>query len=83
MQQRWVSTRHRDQCVSLELGTAAVACRVKPVDLQHGIRRCTADFVLLVEKGTQWNRLSEDKFWRRYNCVLLTGNGQPPRGVRA
>jgi len=47
-----------------------------------GIRRCTADFVLLVEKGTQWNRLSEDKFWKRYNCVLLTGNGQPPRGVR-
>ena len=44
--------------------------------------QCTADFVLLVEKGTQWNRLSEDKFWRRYNCVLLTGNGQPPRGVR-
>src|SRR5713101_688166 len=36
----------------------------------------------IVEKGTQWNRLSEDKFWRRYNCVLLTGNGQPPRGVR-
>ena len=26
--------------------------------------------------------MSEDKFWRRYNCVLLTGNGQPPRGVR-
>jgi len=23
------------------------------------IRRCTADFILLVEKGTQWNRLSE------------------------
>ena len=46
------------------------------------ISRCTADFVLLVEKGTQWNRLSEDKFWRRYNCILLTGNGQPPRGVR-
>jgi DNA topoisomerase-6 subunit A len=28
------------------------------------------------------NRLSEDKFWRRYNCVLLTANGQLPRGVR-
>jgi DNA topoisomerase-6 subunit A len=53
---------------------------VEPEYLQ--IRQCTADFVLLVEKGTQWNRLSEDKFWRRYNCVLLTGNGQPPRGVR-
>ncbi|MFA6030218.1 MAG: DNA topoisomerase IV subunit A [Elusimicrobiota bacterium] len=46
------------------------------------IRKCTADFVLLVEKGTQWNRLAEDKFWKKYNCILLTGNGQPPRGVR-
>ncbi|HEY3227464.1 MAG TPA: DNA topoisomerase IV subunit A [Planctomycetota bacterium] len=46
------------------------------------IRKCTADFVLLVEKATQFNRLSEDKFWKRHNCVLLTGNGQPPRGVR-
>ncbi|MBI2932164.1 MAG: DNA topoisomerase IV subunit A [Planctomycetes bacterium] len=46
------------------------------------IKRCGADFVLLVEKATQFNRLSEDKFWKRHNCVLLTGNGQPPRGVR-
>ena len=46
------------------------------------IRKCTADFVLLVEKATQFNRLSEDKFWKRHNCVLVTGNGQPPRGVR-
>ncbi len=46
------------------------------------IRKCSADFVLLVEKGTQWNRLAEDRFWKKYNCVLLTGNGQPPRGVR-
>ncbi|MBI3097312.1 MAG: DNA topoisomerase IV subunit A [Planctomycetes bacterium] len=46
------------------------------------IRKCAADFVLLVEKATQFNRLSEDKFWKRHNCVLVTGNGQPPRGVR-
>ena len=46
------------------------------------IKKCTADFILLVEKGTQWNRMAEDKFWRKYNCILLTGNGQPPRGVR-
>jgi DNA topoisomerase VI subunit A len=46
------------------------------------IKKCTADFVLLVEKATQFNRLSEDKFWKRHNCVLITGNGQPPRGVR-
>jgi DNA topoisomerase-6 subunit A len=46
------------------------------------IKKVSADFVLLIEKGTQFNRLSEDKFWRKHNCILLTGNGQPPRGVR-
>jgi DNA topoisomerase-6 subunit A len=46
------------------------------------IKKCSADFVLLIEKSTQFNRLSEDKFWKKHNCILLTGNGQPPRGVR-
>ena len=67
-------------CARLGKGGYSVPSIVEPEYIQ--IRRCTADFVLLVEKGTQWIRLSEDKFWRRYNCVLLTGNGQPPRGVR-
>ena len=46
------------------------------------IRKCDADFILLIEKATQFNRLSEDKFWKKHNCILVTGNGQPPRGVR-
>src|SRR5437763_5657785 len=70
----------RVDCARLGKGGYSVPSIVEPEYVQ--IRRCTADFDLLVEKGTQWNRLSEDKFWRRYNCVLLTGNGQPPRGVR-
>ena len=70
----------RVDCAKLGKGGYSVPSIVEPEYLE--IRRCTADFVLLVEKGTQWNRLSEDKFWRRYNCMLLTGNGQPPRGVR-
>jgi DNA topoisomerase-6 subunit A len=70
----------RVDCAKRGKGGYSVPSIVEPEYVE--IRRCTADFVLLVEKGTQWNRLSEDKFWRRYNCVLLTGNGQPPRGVR-
>jgi DNA topoisomerase-6 subunit A len=70
----------RVACARLGKGGYSVPSIVEPEYIE--ILRCTADFVLLVEKGTQWNRLSEDKFWRRYNCVLLTGNGQPPRGVR-
>jgi len=70
----------RVDCAKLGKGGYSVPSIVEPEYVQ--IKKCTADFVLLVEKGTQWNRLSEDKFWRRYNCFLLTGNGQPPRGVR-
>lgn len=53
---------------------------VEPGELD--IKKCDADFVLLIEKGTQFSRLSEDRFWQKHNCILLTGNGQPPRGVR-
>jgi DNA topoisomerase-6 subunit A len=51
-------------------------------DPGFGLKKCSADFVLLIEKSTQFNRLSEDKFWKKHNCILVTGNGQPPRGVR-
>src|SRR4029453_3439072 len=41
-------------CARLGKGGYSVPSIVEPEYLQ--IRRCTADFVLLVEKGTQWNR---------------------------
>src|SRR5437588_4820562 len=45
-------------------------------------KKHTAKFVLHVEKDTVWRRFNEDKFWRKYNCILTHGGGQPPRGVR-
>jgi DNA topoisomerase-6 subunit A len=54
----------RVDCARLGKGGYSVPSIVEPEYIE--IRRCTADFVLLVEN----------------NCVLLTGNGQPPRGVR-
>src|SRR5437773_9305167 len=70
----------RVDCARLGKGGYSVPSIVEPEYLQ--IKKCTADFVLLVEKGTQWNRLSEAKFWRTHKCVRLAGNGPPPRGVR-
>jgi DNA topoisomerase-6 subunit A len=67
-------------CSKVGKGGYGIPSIVEPSEIR--IKKCTADFLLLVEKGTQWNRLAEDKFWRRHNCILLTGNGQPPRGVR-
>jgi len=45
-------------------------------------KKCTAQFVLHVEKGTVWQRFNEDKFWKKHQCILTHGQGQPPRGVR-
>jgi DNA topoisomerase-6 subunit A len=41
-----------------------------------------AEYILLVEKEAVWNRLNEDKFWKKNKCILITGNGQATRGVR-
>ncbi len=41
-----------------------------------------AKFILLAEKHAVWQRLNEDKFWKKNPCVLLHGNGMAPRGVR-
>ncbi len=45
-------------------------------------KKCDARFVLLVEKGAVWRRFNEDKFWKKQKCILVHGQGQPPRGVR-
>ncbi|MBI4570101.1 MAG: DNA topoisomerase IV subunit A [Planctomycetes bacterium] len=43
---------------------------------------CQAKFILLVEKGTVWSLLNRQKFWDHHQCMLVHGNGMPPRGVR-
>ena len=45
-------------------------------------KSCDAKFILHVEKDTVWRRFNEDKFWRKHQCLLTHGGGQPPRGVR-
>jgi DNA topoisomerase VI subunit A len=45
-------------------------------------KKCTADYILFVEKYAVWQRFNEDKFWAKQNCILAHGGGQPPRGVR-
>src|SRR5207245_8457662 len=59
----------RGDCARLGKGGYSVPSIVEPESLE--IRQCNADFLLLVEKGTQWNRLSEHQFRRAHNCALL------------
>src|SRR5579871_1547985 len=67
-------------CARMGSGGYSIPSIVEPEIVQF--RKCNAKFILHVEKGTVWRRFNEDKFWRKYNCILTHGGGQPPRGVR-
>ncbi|MBU0898861.1 MAG: DNA topoisomerase IV subunit A [Nanoarchaeota archaeon] len=45
-------------------------------------KKCDAEYVLMVEKDAVWQRLNQDKFWQKQNCLIITGKGQPARGTR-
>ena len=67
-------------CSRMGSGGYGVPSIVEPDVIQF--KKCNARFVLHVEKDTVWQRFNEDKFWRKYHCILTHGAGQPPRGVR-
>ncbi len=55
-----------------------------PSDVDNGMEftKIDADYVLVVEKDALWQRLNEDKFWEKENCILITPKGQASRGCR-
>jgi DNA topoisomerase VI subunit A len=67
-------------CSRMGSGGYSVPSIVEPEIVQF--KKSTAKFILHVEKDTVWRRFNEDKFWRKHNCILIHGGGQPPRGVR-
>src|SRR3954454_5728279 len=67
-------------CSRMGSGGYSIPSIVEPEVVQ--VKKNTAKFVLHVEKDTVWRRFNEDKFWRKHNCILTHGGGQPPRGVR-
>ena len=67
-------------CSRMGSGGYGIPSIVEPDRLRF--KKCDAKFVLHVEKGTVWGRFNEDKFWKKHNCLLTHGGGQPSRGVR-
>ncbi|BAI61231.1 type II DNA topoisomerase VI subunit A [Methanocella paludicola SANAE] len=65
-----------------KMGSAGGA--VPPIvedDFFH-IKEMSADYILVVEKYAVWNLLNQEKYWKKNNCLLLTGKGQPARAER-
>ncbi|MCD6279580.1 DNA topoisomerase IV subunit A [Candidatus Micrarchaeota archaeon] len=55
-----------------------------PSDVDNGmeIDSINAEWVLVVEKDAIWQRLNEDKFWKKEDCILISPQGQASRGAR-
>ncbi|MEM2974007.1 MAG: DNA topoisomerase IV subunit A [Candidatus Micrarchaeia archaeon] len=55
-----------------------------PSDVDNGMEfvKCYADYVLVIEKDALWQRLNEDQFWKKENCIIITPKGQASRGCR-
>jgi DNA topoisomerase-6 subunit A len=67
-------------CARMGSGGYGIPSIVEPEVIEF--KKCSAKFILHVEKDTVWQRFNEDKFWRKHHCILTHGAGQPPRGVR-
>ena len=46
------------------------------------LKKVNAKYVLYMEKAAIFERLNEDKFWQKNNCILVTSQGQTTRGIR-
>ena len=63
-----------------KLGSGGWAIPSNVEDLQF--KKVNADFCLVIEKNAAFERLHEDKFWKKHKCILITTQGQPARGTR-
>jgi len=45
-------------------------------------KKVDAKYILYMEKAAVWERLHEDKFWEKHNCIIMSSQGQTTRGIR-
>jgi len=45
-------------------------------------KKVDAKYVIYMEKAAVWERLHEDKFWEKQNCIIMSSQGQTTRGIR-
>ena len=45
-------------------------------------KKVSAKYVLYMEKAAVWERLNEDRFWEKNDCIIISSQGQTTRGIR-
>lgn len=54
-----------------------------PSNVEHiKFKKVDAKYVVYMEKAAVWERLHEDKFWDKHNCIIVSSRGQTTRGIR-
>ncbi len=67
-------------CMRMGSAGYSVPSIVEPDVIQF--KKCSAKYILHVEKDTVWRRFYEDRFHEKHDCIVTHGGGQPPRGMR-
>jgi len=67
-------------CMRMGSAGYAVPSICEPDVIQF--KKCSAKYILHVEKDTVWRRFYEDRFHEKHNCIITHGSGQPTRGMR-
>ncbi len=66
--------RDRNDIIDLE-GIGSGGWMVSPMLDNIEIIESDAEFILVVEKDAAMIRLAEDRFWKKYPCIILTAKG--------
>lgn len=64
-------------CTRFGSGAYSIPSWVEHLDFETD-----ADFVLCIETAGMFQRLQSHKFWRKYNCILVSLGGVPSRACR-
>jgi DNA topoisomerase-6 subunit A len=63
-----------------KLGSGGWAIPSNVEDIEF--KKVNAKFILVIEKNAAFERLHEDKYWEKNNCIIVTTQGQAARGPR-
>lgn len=63
-----------------KLGSGGLSIPSNVEDIKF--KKVDAKFILVLEKNAAFDRLNEDKFWKKHKCLIVTTAGQAARGIR-
>lgn len=63
-----------------KLGSGGWSCPSNVEDIKF--KKVDAKYVIFVEKSAEFERMLEDKVWKKLNCIIMCSQGQATRGVR-